>query len=308
MTHTIRLRQLLSLSGLFRFMLLLGIAVQFSHANEKPLPIIDMHLHGYTEETYFVARAADGVLAPSTYAEHRQQVFAQIKKHNIVHAVVSTNGADNILDKEGILIPGLFAEKAPDDLAGFERDIRQGKIKVFGEIGAIYEGRTLSDPEFAPYLALCEKFNIPIAIHTGGGPPNITSFAPNFRIALGDPYTIEDVLVTYPDLKVYMMHAGTSYYEHTLEIMRTYPSVYVDLGVILWWDTPEKDMAEAFLKKAKRYGFIDRVMFGSDQMVWPHAIEKSIEQLRSYEFLSDQDKRDIFYNNAVRFLNLDLVE
>ena len=45
-------------------------------------------------------------------------------------------------------------------------------------------------------------------------------------------------------------------------------------------------------------------MYGSDQMVWPHGIEKSIKQLDSYEFLTEEDKRDIFYNNAVQFLGL----
>lgn len=44
-------------------------------------------------------------------------------------------------------------------------------------------------------------------------------------------------------------------------------------------------------------------MFGSDQMVWPYAIEKSIKLLNSLTFLTKQDKEDIFYNNAVKFLN-----
>ena len=64
------------------------------------------------------------------------------------------------------------------------------------------------------------------------------------------------------------------------------------------------DYAERFLKKAKQYGLIDRIMFGSDQMVWPHAIEKSINTLNGYDFLSPQDKEKIFYSNAARFMRL----
>lgn len=45
-------------------------------------------------------------------------------------------------------------------------------------------------------------------------------------------------------------------------------------------------------------------MFGSDQMIWPYAIEKSILFLNSLNFLSKKDKEDIFYNNAARFLKL----
>jgi hypothetical protein len=45
-------------------------------------------------------------------------------------------------------------------------------------------------------------------------------------------------------------------------------------------------------------------MFGSDQMVWPHAIDASLEQLESLDFLTQAEKRNILYNNAARFLGL----
>ncbi|MEO1713331.1 MAG: amidohydrolase family protein [Bacteroidota bacterium] len=271
---------------------------------ERP-PIIDMHLHDYGEGRYYVATAADGTKSPATYEEYKKQVFAYFEQYNVVKAVVSTIGGPWKPDSAGIFIPGTYLEEPPTDTLAFKELIESGNLKVFGEIGAVYVGRTLSDSLYDPYLELCNRYNIPVAIHTGGGPPNVTYFSPRFRIAKGDPYTVEDVLVKYPDLKIYLMHAGTSYHEHTLELMRTHPKVYVDLGVILWWDTPEQDFAEAFLRKAKRYGYIDRVMYGSDQMVWPHAIEKSIKQLESYDFLTEQDKRDIFYHNAKRFLDLE---
>jgi predicted TIM-barrel fold metal-dependent hydrolase len=51
-------------------------------------------------------------------------------------------------------------------------------------------------------------------------------------------------------------------------------------------------------------GFGKRVMFGSDQMVWPGVIERAIEAIESAEFLSEAQKRDILYNNAARFLRL----
>jgi predicted TIM-barrel fold metal-dependent hydrolase len=45
-------------------------------------------------------------------------------------------------------------------------------------------------------------------------------------------------------------------------------------------------------------------MFGSDQMRWPYAIKKSINFLNSIGFLSKQEKKGLFYNNAARFLKL----
>jgi uncharacterized protein len=46
-------------------------------------------------------------------------------------------------------------------------------------------------------------------------------------------------------------------------------------------------------------------MFGSDQMVWPGTIERSIQVVNDAPFLSAGQKRDILYNNAARFLRLD---
>ena len=45
-------------------------------------------------------------------------------------------------------------------------------------------------------------------------------------------------------------------------------------------------------------------MFGSDQMQWPEAIDDAVEAIEAAPFLSDEQKRDIFYNNAARFLRL----
>ena len=45
-------------------------------------------------------------------------------------------------------------------------------------------------------------------------------------------------------------------------------------------------------------------MWGSDQMVWPRTLEVAIETVAKAPFLSTQQKRDIFYNNAAGFLRL----
>jgi len=40
-------------------------------------------------------------------------------------------------------------------------------------------------------------------------------------------------------------------------------------------------------------------------MVWPEAIGMAVDGIESAAFLTAEEKRDIFYNNAVRFLRLD---
>ena len=268
-------------------------------------PIIDMHLHDYKVHTYRTETSPDGIMSPKDLKTYREETMAILKKYNVKKAVVSTIGGANTLDKSGVLIPGYYTNRPPSDTLKFIKQIKDGEIKVFGEIGAIYGGFTLSHPDFDAYMGICERYGIPVAIHTSGSAPDITyKCCPDFRLRNGDPFTVEDVIAKYPKLKIYLMHSGGVFFEHAISLMVQYSHVYTDLGAVLWIDDIPIDYGEQFLRKAKKYGLIDRVMYGSDQMFWPHAIEKSIRQLDSYEFLTEEDKRKIFYHNAIKFLGL----
>jgi predicted TIM-barrel fold metal-dependent hydrolase len=84
--------------------------------------------------------------------------------------------------------------------------------------------------------------------------------------------------------------------------MTVYPSVYADLGAINWI-IPRAEF-HRYLAALITAGLGKRLMFGSDQMYWPEAIEWAIEGVNSASFLSDDQKRDILYHNAARFLRL----
>jgi predicted TIM-barrel fold metal-dependent hydrolase len=81
-----------------------------------------------------------------------------------------------------------------------------------------------------------------------------------------------------------------------------YPQVYTDLGAIDW-AAPRAEF-HAYLGSLVRAGFGKRVLFGSDQMYWPEAIGMAVDAIDAASFLTPAEKRDIFYNNAVRFLAL----
>ncbi len=87
-------------------------------------------------------------------------------------------------------------------------------------------------------------------------------------------------------------------------MMDGYANLYADLGVALWLHPLTKDHGTKFLKSAKEQDFLDRVMFGSDQMVWPEAITSSIDFLNAMDFLIKDEKEMILYRNAKRFLGI----
>jgi hypothetical protein len=39
-------------------------------------------------------------------------------------------------------------------------------------------------------------------------------------------------------------------------------------------------------------------------MIWPEAVGLAVQGIESASFLTNEQKRDIFYNNAVRFFRL----
>jgi len=183
-------------------------------------------------------------------------------------------------------------------------DFGARQLSVIGELGLQYDGVDPNDPHMEPYWALAEELDIPVGIHTGLSFPNTPyQCCPKFRTSLGNPALLEEVLIRHRKLRVYLMHAGWPYLQETKAIMHMYPQVYADLAAIDWI-APREEFHE-YLRALVRAGFGKRLMFGSDQMVWPEVIGMAIEGIESANFLTEEQKRDIFYNNAVRFLRLD---
>ena len=98
------------------------------------------------------------------------------------------------------------------------------------------------------------------------------------------------------------MHAGWPMIDDLLAVLWAHPQLHVEVGVIVW-ALPRAEFYR-YLQRIVEAGFGSRVMFGSDQMVWPGVIERSIRVIEEAPFLNERQKRDILYNNAARFLRL----
>lgn len=299
--------------GLVASALLSGCAHSFG-AKTRSMPIIDVHLHT-------VSIPPDGVFLPNPVTGQRmtakndkdamQAVLAEMKRFNVVKAIIS-GPLDTVLDwgKEnpdrficGIL-PDINTLLPP--VSRLRQEFLEGHLRVLGELTLQYAGIGPEDPRLEPYFALAEELDIPVAFHTGSGPPEMAYHgAPKFRLPLGNPLLLEDVLVRHPKLRVWICHGGADYLQETCMLMSQYPQVYADVSVINWIDGPEgREWFHGYLKALLQHGFGKRLMFGSDQMSWPDAIGLAIEGIESAKFMSPEQKRDIFYDNAVRFFKL----
>ena len=203
-------------------------------------------------------------------------------------------------------LPGTAGQRhvAPKSLDQLRALHRAGKLTVIGEIMAQYEGVAVDDPRMDPLWALAVELDVPVAIHMGPGEPG-EPFGQNrgYRAANSDPLKLESVLLKHPKLRVSIMHAAYPHADRLRALMFNYPHVYAEIGSIVY--TEPRPAFYAFLKQIVDAGYGDRVLFGSDQMIWPGVITPSVKAIEDAPFLTADQKRDILYNNAARFLRLD---
>ncbi|MHC1744893.1 MAG: amidohydrolase family protein [Syntrophobacteraceae bacterium] len=168
-----------------------------------------------------------------------------------------------------------------------------------GELTGQYYGLSPNDAALEPYFQLAEGADVPVLIHTLG----IGGPIPTFRSHRGNPLLLEEVLVNHPKLRIWVENAGYPFLQEIIALMYQYPQVYADLSTITW--IIPREAFHDYLRSLIRAGLGKRLMFGSDQMIWPETMAMAIEGIESADFLSEEQKRDIFFNNAVRFLRLD---
>lgn len=273
-------------------------------------PIIDVHLH--------VGPAAPGAPNPATGepttantdADRERLTLERMRRHGIVLGLVSgpdaymasMRRAGGSAIRAGAFMDDGRTRLPPPDV--LREAFASGELTVLGEIGAQYHGLDAGGDWFEPYLALAEAFDVPVGIHTGLGPPGTPyGCCPEFSVELGNPKLLEPMLKRHPTLRVWLMHAGWPYLQETKALMHVYPQLHADLSVINWI-IPRGEF-HGYLQALMTAGFGDRLMFGSDQMVWPEAITLAVEGVDSAPFLSAEEKRAIFHDNAARFLKLE---
>ena len=253
------------------------------------------------------ASCAVPLTSPTTDEEVMRQTLQVMATYNVT-AVVSGSIAAvrrwQAAAPPGRVIPALLSN-GPVPVSTARTAAMGGTIKVLGELGFQYNGLAPGDPVPESCFALAEEFDLPVGVHVGPGSPGAAYVAmPKYRASLSNPLLYEEALVKHPKLRLYIMHAGWPMGDAMLALLYAHPQVYVDIGVIDWF-VPRPEF-HSYLKRLVDAGFGKRIMFGSDQMIWPETMRLAIEGVESAAFLTPEQKRDIFHDNAARFLRLPL--
>jgi predicted TIM-barrel fold metal-dependent hydrolase len=268
-------------------------------------PIIDMHIHAYDDSQPMFGMPHPPTLRGDTYQsvstplEQWESTLEQFERHNIVKALTSDGQLWVDDDPDRILVSA--RNLSEEELVALHA---AGKLDAIGELNPFYAGITADHPSQEPLFALADRLGVPVGFHImPGGPPGAIYILgmKDVRVANANPLQLEEVLVRHPNLKVYVMHGGWPYVEDMKAMLYAHPQLYVDISAINW-ALPEAEL-HAYLRSLVDAGFGDRIMFGSDQMVWPATIGIAINSVNSSDLTLEQ-KAAIFYDNAARFLGL----
>lgn len=299
----------------YSLLLLTAAFPAFAQAPASKRRIIDVHMHIMSSDPRWDSKApnpATGIVPTAlNEAAHRRATIEQMKRYGVIFGVISyENEVDTALLKRwmgtqpGLFIPGIGFNLPNAVTTDFIRaEHKAGRLSVIGEIGAPWVGYSAGDTAYERFFALAEELDIPIAVHAGSAGGQATYHgSPRYRMELNRPLRLEDMLARHPNARVDMMHAGWPFADETVALMKLHPQVYVDIGVIAWTQPPEE--FHSYLRRLMGDGLGKRIMFGSDQMVWPEAIGMTVDAIESATFLSRDQKRDIYCRNAARFLKL----
>jgi len=265
--------------------------------------IIDMHIHvGHRYEWTDLAKKFwmdTGPYVPRLFDADGNQLSEQygdvIKEEGVIAGILipeyspGTAGvmpferaADiNRFHPEFVPIANLNPNYRDDLMAAFEEQRAMGArgLKIHSVHGMFFA----NDERIYPVYEQCEREGLPVMFHAG------TSLFKGAKMRYADPYTFDDVINDFPDLKVVLCHGGRGFWYAIAEYLaRTFKNVYIDISGL-----PPKNLLQYFPNLPR---FPNKFLFGSDFPGVP-GIRKNYETIRGL-LKDDGMMRLIGFENA----------
>jgi predicted TIM-barrel fold metal-dependent hydrolase len=208
----------------------------------------------------------------------------------ITTGVVSNKFVAEFCEKTEMFIP--FASVDPKTEGSPERILR-GLVEKLGFKGLklypTYQQYYPNDKLVYPLYEEAQRLKIPVLIHTG------SSVFKGSRLKFGNPLSLDDVAVDFPDLTIIMAHSGRGlWYKEAFFLSRLHENVLMEVSGL-----PPRKLLTYFPKLEEN---ADKVIFGSD---WPgvSSIKDNIEAFKLLP-IAESSKERILGENAKNILGL----
>ncbi|GAG73355.1 unnamed protein product, partial [marine sediment metagenome] len=181
------------------------------------------------------------------------------------------------------------SDKSLEIIEKYRSKINFAGIKIY----SVGSGLGLDDKKYYPLWEYAVANDIIVAAHTW------SPYTENPKQFYGNPLLFESVLKDFPGLKVLLVHSGgkADFYDEVIELVKKHDTLYMDFSGDCFYPS-------VFKKVLNRVGR-GKSLFGTDMPMMD--IRYHISNVLVAD-ISDSDKEDIFYNNAVRLFKLNLGE
>lgn len=285
-------------------------------------PIIDAHQHIYANSNYWGGSPHEtGITSPTNGNSHYLELVKIMVKNNVVLGLAGgmlhetkyyfENYPENdSLFKYGINFWNYDDLRSKVKTTQIQQAIQNKQVKHIGELFGIYWGIPFDDSCYQHIYAIADTSSLAVVIHTGIPPKSITSDHPDYGFEISSPAKLIPMLEKWRNVNFNAAHFGISnntnynFEDTTLYMMKKFKNFYVDISPTLWFDPDFMDIPENFINRTVNQGLENKILFGSDEMVWPGALSISIDYIKNCNDLSTIQKKKILYWNAARFLKL----
>jgi uncharacterized protein len=246
-------------------------------------PIYDMHGHmGPLGSIYFPRGDTEGMIQTMDECGVKMLVFS----HHLAlfspdfgnrPSIEAVRRYPNRLRAYCVINPN-YPEEAEKDIAAFDdhRDVFVG-FKFLSD----YHKVALTDDRYTPALKFADANGLLTLMHTWGGSQ------------YDGPKPVRQIAERYPNIKFLLGHSCHGEWDEAVKLARDFPNIYLELTAVF----DDRGVIEKFASEAGS----DRMLFGTD-LPWfdPH---HAVGVLLS-SHISDDDRRNICYRNAVKLLKV----
>ncbi len=233
--------------------------------------IIDTHIHvGHKSEWTDRAQKVwmqTGPYIPLIYDDDQRQLPEQygsvIKREGVFGGVLIPEYSPltagvmpierafeiNTFHPELIPIANLNLNFHSDPASEFIRQMGLGAraLKVHPIHGFFYA----NDKALYPIYDICQEKGLPVLFHAG------TSLFEGAKMRYSDPYTFDDVINDFPNLKIVLCHGGRGFWYHIAEfLVKNFDNVYIDISGL-----PPANLLNYWPSMKK---FAHKYLFGTD--------------------------------------------
>jgi len=153
----------------------------------------------------------------------------------------------------------------------------------------------MNSADMEPVYEVCSHRGKPLVMHVGREPKSEAYMCDPYKLCRAEK--LEQVLKSYPDLKICVPHLGMDEYNAYQRMIETYDNLWLDTSVACADFLPTEEVIR--FDKMR----VDRIMYGSDFPNIPYAWDREIKQIKAAQ-LSSASLEKIFSENARNFFGI----